>query len=319
MSTVAAATRRLRRRRLSHARPRLRLSRQRLRLAVALAAFSILVLGGGWLLLRDSSVVAIDQVAVTGASGADAGAIQASLESTARKMTTLDVSTARLWAAVSRFPEVKGVRVSTHFPHGIVIHVIELLPVAAVKLSGREIAVTGDGALLPKLAVTGALPLMALAEPPIGGRLHQPWALRAARLLAAAPPQLLPRLAEVTTVVGHGLVVQIRSGPSIYFGDASRPRDKWIAALAVLADPKSAGALYIDVTDPERPAAGAGEQAAQAAGATISATTAASGAAGATGGTASAAGGGAPSTSGATSPSPPTTGGAGSSAGTTGG
>jgi cell division protein FtsQ len=305
MSAVVTATRRLRRRRLSRGGPRLRLSRQRRRLAVAVAVLSIVVLGGGWLLLRDSSVVAIDHVTVTGVSGADAGTIEASLDSAARRMTTLDVSTAGLRAAVSGFPEVKGLTVSTHFPHGIVIHVIEVLPVAAVKLLGREIAVTGDGVLLPKVGGTGSLPLIALDAPPIGGRLSQQWALRAAQLLAAAPRRLLARLTEVTTVAGHGLVAQIRSGPSIYFGDASRPQAKWIAALAVLADPKSAGALYIDVTDPARPAAGAGEQAAQAAGATISAATAAAG--------------GASTSFGATSQTAPATGGTGSLPTTSGG
>ena len=60
----------------------------------------------------------------------------------------------------------------------------------------------------------------------------------------------------MTAVSGHGLVAQIRSGPSLYFGDASGARAKWLAASAVLADPGSAGSVYIDVTDPMRPAAG---------------------------------------------------------------
>ena len=60
------------------------------------------------------------------------------------------------------------------------------------------------------------------------------------------------------TVAPHGLVAQIRGGPSIYFGDATELLQKWIAASEVLADPGSAGAVYIDVTDPQRAAAGAG-------------------------------------------------------------
>jgi cell division septal protein FtsQ len=286
MSSVATATRRLRRRRLSPGRPRLRISRQRTRLVVAIAVLGVLLLGGGWLLLRDSSLVAVDHVTVTGASGADAPAIRAALDSAGREMTTLDVNTGQLQAAVSGFPEVTGLRVSTHFPHGLVVQVIELLPVGAVKLAGREVAVTGNGVLLPKVPATRSLPLIALDEPPVGARLPQRWALNAARLLAAAPRRLLPRLAEVTTVAGHGLVVQIRSGPSVYFGDDSQPRAKWIALLAVLADPSSAGALYIDVTDPARPAAGVGASAAQAAGGTSAATgpTSSTGAGGASGG-----------------------------------
>jgi hypothetical protein len=53
-------------------------------------------------------------------------------------------------------------------------------------------------------------------------------------------------------------VAQLRNGPSIYFGDANQLAAKWSAAVAVLADSGSAEAVYIDVTDPQRPAAGAG-------------------------------------------------------------
>lgn len=314
-----AATRRLRLRGLSSGWPRLRISRQRRRLVIAAAVLALLIFGGGWYLLRDSAVVSVDHVTVTGVSGTDAAAIRASLDSAAHKMTTLDVSTAQLRAAVSGFPEVEGVRVSTDFPHGITIHVVELLPVAAVKVSGHELAVTGNGMILSKVPVTGSLPLITSDEPPTGGRLHQRWVLGAAHLLAAAPRRLLARLSEVTTVGGHGLVAQIRNGPSIYFGDASRPDAKWLAVLAVLADPASAGALYIDVTDPARPAAGAGGQAAQAAGATNSAASSAAGVSGATGGTSSGSAGGAPSTSGATAQTGATTAGAGSSTAGTGG
>jgi hypothetical protein len=60
--------------------------------------------------------------------------------------------------------------------------------------------------------------------------------------------------------------VQLRSGPSVYFGDSADLDAKWLAATEVLADPGSAGASYIDVTDPSRPAAGASPAAVTAAG-----------------------------------------------------
>ena len=43
---------------------------------------------------------------------------------------------------------------------------------------------------------------------------------------------------------------------SSYFGDAARPHAKWLSLASVLADPSSAGASYVDVRLPERPAAG---------------------------------------------------------------
>jgi hypothetical protein len=83
-------------------------------------------------------------------------------------------------------------------------------------------------------------------------------ASEAIRLLAAAPSALMPKISQVTTVASHGLVAQVRGGPAIYFGDLTQLAQKWIAASEVLADVGSEGAVYIDVTDPERPAAGAG-------------------------------------------------------------
>ena len=51
-------------------------------------------------------------------------------------------------------------------------------------------------------------------------------------------------------------MVELRDGPELIFGDATHVRAKWIAATRVLADPEAAGATYIDVRLPGRPAAG---------------------------------------------------------------
>jgi cell division protein FtsQ len=218
---------------------------------------AVALLGGGWLWFRDSSLVAVHHVSVTGASGADAGKIRRALTAAARNMTTLDVSMSELRTAVAPYPDVKDVRVSAQFPHGMRIHVIEEIPVAAVVVAGRAIAVAGDGTLLSDAVATSGLPRIPLAVPPGGTRLTGA-ARGAVSLLAAAPYQMLPRLVQVTTTARHGLAAEIRNGPSIYFGDAQRLPAKWTAAVAVIADPTSAGAVYIDVSDPERPAAGGG-------------------------------------------------------------
>jgi cell division protein FtsQ len=217
----------------------------------------VLALGGGWLWLRDSSLVAVKKVQVTGATGANAVQIRRALRASARTMTTLDVRTDQLRMAVSPYPIVKRLEVSTHFPHGLTIHVIEENPVGAVVVDGRTIPVAGDGTLLPTVSATG-LPTIPLRIPPGGSRVSDPTARGAVAILGAAPARLLESISQVTTVSGHGLVVQVRNGPSLYFGDATELSAKWQAATAVLADPGSAGAVYIDVTDPERPAAGAG-------------------------------------------------------------
>jgi cell division protein FtsQ len=217
------------------------------------------LLGGGWLWFRDSSLVAVNRVTVTGASGPDAGQIRRALVAAGQGMTTLDVSLGQLRTAVAPYPIVKNLRVTTQFPHGMRIHVIEQIPVAVVSVGGTTIAVASDGTLLHDLGGGSALPRIPLAVQPGGTRLTGA-ARNAVSLLAAAPYQLLPHLAQVTTTASHGLTVQLRNGPALYFGAATELKAKWTAAAAVLADRYSAGASYIDVSDPTRPAAGAPTQ-----------------------------------------------------------
>src|SRR5205823_4962637 len=121
---------------------RRRLPRPRLKLLIVLAVL-VIVLGGGWLWLRDSSLVAVKRVSVSGASGADGPRIRSALIAAARNMTTLDVRMHQLRVAVSPYPAVKDLRVSTQFPHGMRIQVIELNPVGGVVVDGRTIAVAG--------------------------------------------------------------------------------------------------------------------------------------------------------------------------------
>ncbi len=229
----------------------------RLRARVVLAcATAFVVLGGAWLWVRDSPLVAVDRVTVIGATGPDASGIRQALVAAARNMTTLDVHMNALQTAVAPFPVVKQLRVSTQFPHAIRIRVIEEIPVATLQFDGQTVAVAADGRLLRDAVAAGYLPVIGLPVTPGGRRLTDREALRAVALLAAAPSQLLGHISQVATVAPHGLVAQIRSGPAIYFGDLTTLQAKWVAASEVLNDPRSAGCAYIDVTDPQRPAAG---------------------------------------------------------------
>jgi cell division protein FtsQ len=216
-----------------------------------------LLLGGGWLWFRDSSFVAVQKVTVTGERGPDAAAISSALESSARSMTTLDVQTGRLYSAVSAYPVVRSLKVTAQFPHGMVIQVTERLPVAVVIVAGRREAVSADGSLLRDLTPVPALPRVGLAVSPGGPRLNDPQTVEELAAVTAAPGPIRNRIIIVRLIAGPGLVATIRNGPAIYLGDAAHLRAKWESATAVLADPGSAGATYIDVSDPRRPAAGA--------------------------------------------------------------
>jgi cell division protein FtsQ len=248
-----------------------------LRVRAALAAVAVLaLLGGGWLWLRDSSLVAVRKVTISGVYGPEATEIRSALTLAARNMTTLDVRLGQLRTAVGPYPVVKDLRVSSQFPHGLRIRVIEQLPVGALVAGGHAVAVTGDGMLLHDVAA-GSLPRVPVRLLPGGSEVTDRPTLDALALLSVTPARMLSRVAQVTEDQAHGLVAELRSGPSIYFGDASEPGAKWIAATEVLADPSSAGAIYIDVSDPSRPVAGASPQAVAAAGLAPSVTSSSTG------------------------------------------
>ncbi len=232
-----------------------RLARPRL---VAVLVVMAALLLGAWLWLRDSSLVAVKRLTVTGVSGPDATQIRSALAAAAHNMTTLDVREDQLRTAVAPYPVVKDLHVSTEFPHGLRISVVEQVPVAVVTAAGRQLPVAGDGTLLHDVRPSASLPTIPLSVPPGGSRLSDPAALSAVGVLAAAPYALLGRISQVTTDASRGLAVSLRNGPTIYFGDTAHLSSKWIAAIAVLGDSGSAGASYLDVSDPGRPVAGAG-------------------------------------------------------------
>jgi cell division protein FtsQ len=249
MSTVTPA-RRLR------ALSRLSLGKLTVRRAAALVAAALILLGA-WLYVRSSSLVAIKQVQVTGLSGADAGQVRAALSDEAVTMTTLDISAAKLKSAVSGYPAIAGVRVITHFPHGVTIEVDEQVPVATLESGGRSVAVDAGGLLLPKDSTAG-LPNLSAAPDTGGNRVTAAGTLATLAVLGAAPYELLSHIAGARATTQHGVTVQLRDGPVIYFGDTTQLSLKWSAADATLANSNSAGASYIDVSAPSKPAAGTG-------------------------------------------------------------
>jgi cell division protein FtsQ len=116
--------------------------------------------------------------------------------------------------------------------------------------------VAGDGTILRGLPVEGRLPEIDLNGKLDGDRLADPASLHAAHVAGGAPGPLRGRLERISIRSEEGIVVELRDGPELYFGSATRVRAKWIAAVRILADPEAAGASYIDVRLPGRPAAG---------------------------------------------------------------
>jgi cell division protein FtsQ len=227
--------------------------RRRLIAVVALIA----VLAAGYQFwLRDSSFVAVEDVAVTGVTTEDGERIRTALRAAGHTMTTLHVDQDVLDQAVAHYPVVRDIEVRPDFPHGLTIHVIEHHPAALMELDGRPVAVAGDGTILRGLPVEGRFPAIDVDGGARGDRLTDRDALGAARVAGAVPGPLRKRVESIGSRSGDGLVATLNDGPDLIFGDSSRARAKWIAAARVLADRDAEGATYIDLRLPDRPAAG---------------------------------------------------------------
>jgi cell division protein FtsQ len=229
---------------------------KRLRIAVLASIVALPLLGGGWLWLRHSSLVAVQHVRVSGVHGSEAQAIEAALTGAAKRMSTLDVSTSKLRAAVASYPVVGGVRVHTSFPHGLSIEVVEQSPVATLSAGGVKTAVAANGVVLGEAHASSSLPTLTSQVQLSAGEHVRETALLAELTVLGAAPKALAKSAERAYSGSKGLTLVMHSGLRVYFGDSSRPHAKWASLVRVLADPGSVGASYIDVRVPERPAAG---------------------------------------------------------------
>jgi cell division protein FtsQ len=232
----------------------LRVPRPRLRLLLAVVAVTALG-GAGWMWLRDSSLVRVTDVLVTGTSSSAEPRIRAALDSAAREMTTLHVRERTLQQAVAGFPSVAALRIRTDFPHGLAVEVIERHPAAVLTAGDQRLSVTGSGLLLRDVVAASGLPEVGLDGSLTGPRVSEPRVLAALAVAAATPVALRSRTARI--VYGpRGITAELADGPPLIFGTADDAAAKWAGAARVLADPSAAGATYLDLRAPGRVAAG---------------------------------------------------------------
>ena len=220
----------------------------------AAVLLTVVVLGALFLWLRDSGLVGVRQVEITGVTGPQADEIRDALTQSARDMTTLHVREDALRDAVQTYPVVRRLHAAPDFPHRLRITVNSYDPIGTMELGGRSVAIARDGTVLDGTPTKG-LAVIAANGSAAGTKITGSDATRLVRLLAAAPGPIRSR-AQRAYKGPNGLAVDLRNGPRVDFGDLSRLDAKWLAADAVLADADSRGASYVDVRLPERPVAG---------------------------------------------------------------
>jgi len=220
-----------------------------------LIATVLFVLGAGWSWFRDSSLVRVQHVTVTGVSSSEGPAVRRALTDAAKQMGTLHVRKDVLEDAVAPYSSVLSIHTQRDFPHGLAIEVTERRPVALVQVGGARIPVGAGGRLMEGVKPKGDLPVLQAERLGSDGKLTDPKALAAVDALAAAPERLRLRVSKVYEG-DRGLTMDVKDGPQLFFGADSRLRAKWMATARVLAEPSAAGAVYLDVRIPERVAAG---------------------------------------------------------------
>ena len=231
-----------------------RRTRRRLLVAAIVAAL-LAALYAFW--LRDSSLVAVEEVKVTGLSGRDSDRVRVALASTAETMTTLHLDERRLREAAAAFPVVARIEVAPDFPNGMTIHVVEHRPAAIAVDGGRKQPVAGDGSVLAGMPVEGDLPTIDLSVAMPQRRLGPGAARDAAQVAGMAPPVIARRVDTLSREgEARGVVAELEDGTELLFGTPEQLAAKWAAAIRVLADDEAEGASYIDVRIPERPVAG---------------------------------------------------------------
>lgn len=226
------------------------------RLQVLIAAIVLLVVCvGSFLLVRNSSLVAVEEVDVVGLEGYYDRAARKAVMAEAMQMTTMNFDEARIREVAEAFVNVEGVRISTDLPHYVRIDLEVVRPVVAGKVNGRTVALSKDGEILAGATGLSVLPTIDVTGVIRGNRVTDGKALGATTVLGAAPDVLLRKVSEVRWG-RNGLTLELEKGVLLYFGNAKNAGTKWRDATAVLASPGTAGLSYIDLRAPGRPAVG---------------------------------------------------------------
>ncbi len=216
---------------------------------------ALVAAASGYLLIRDSSLVAVEDVKIVGLEGYYDKSAREAVTAEALQMTTLNFDDDRVLEAASAFVAVEGVRVVKDLPHAVTIEFDVVRPVVVGKINGRTVALSADGEILSGARGLNLLPTIDVSGVIRGNRVTDGKALKATTVLGAAPDVLLREVSAIRWG-RQGLTLELDKGVLLYFGNATAARTKWRDAAAVLANTATAGLSYIDLRAPGRPSVG---------------------------------------------------------------
>lgn len=208
---------------------------------------------------RTSSLFAIERVAVEGAPPAVAAHVREALApALGEPLVGLDV--AELGRRARTVPMVARVEFDRAFPHTLRVVVVPEIPVAVLRQGSSSWLAAAGGRVVGELPTGGrpGLPRVWLkrdVDVRVGDALK---GLELAAVAAVAPLAERPLPVRIASVVAakDELTLVLRSGVELRLGDDSDLALKYELARRVLPQ-LAAGDLYLDLSVPERPVAGA--------------------------------------------------------------
>jgi cell division protein FtsQ len=199
-----------------------------------------------------SPALAVGSVTVSGTRLVTTDQVQAALEPLKGKPLP-QISDEEVGRLLAPIVQIKSVSTQARPPSGLLVQVVERVPVALVKQGEQYQLVDVDGVVL---AVTGdpasvALPVIDGGAGTIGKDLFQ----ATAAVLGALPPDVLSKLSNASARSVDAVELKLVDGQTIIWGNAVEKelKAKVLAALLkVPVDPKNPVRVY-DVSAPRHP------------------------------------------------------------------
>ncbi|MCW2961486.1 MAG: cell division protein FtsQ [Thermoleophilia bacterium] len=237
---------------------RSQLLRRRIRFAVA--GVAVVALVTGWIVLPGSSAFRIRHVEVMGASSVSDLEVRARVDTLLEDSTIYTVDADAMQRTIQELPFVESVRVESHFPGGLSLHVTEYQPLALALGDGNSWLVSRDGRILSKAKQEdwkGRIPIVRLRGEKLapGVRVSDEPALQ----LLESIPATSSLDFELVELSGKELVGQLVGGVEVRFGrpgGVSNLRTKVVAAELMRDWARYRDKVeltYIDVTVPAKP------------------------------------------------------------------
>ena len=233
----------------------------------AIVAAVALIFGGCYGLARETSLFAVREIDVLGASPALAAEVRHELRRIeGRSLVQVDATAVE--QRVNGLPAVRASLVDRAFPHTLQLRVVPELPVAVLRRGAESWLVSARGRVIAQvpLRTHRALPriwLPATTEIEVGAVLTEEGGAFAARSLATFVGSGFPnRIAAVRALDGE-IALALRGGLEIRLGPPVDLRLKMAIVhgiLPTLALPSAGGPEYLDLAVPERPVAGRNPQ-----------------------------------------------------------